>query len=193
MDFEIHSHDRPYVENGADFDANGIPRARERRGDYWGWCAGLLGLRPPASALLDSDETRGAVIGLDAGSYGVLMSDDERLAAMRRREQRIQEANAPPSPTSIGEVVSEVVSTVAGKVAKVTKTAAAVEWLATVLQQGPVAEKTVAELAKAAGFGTKPLKLAKQKLKVESTRKGRNHWAWQLPFADKLPKRANGR
>jgi hypothetical protein len=27
------------------------------------------------------------------------------------------------------------------------------------------------------------LKIAKGRLKVESVRKGRNHWAWRLPFA----------
>jgi hypothetical protein len=65
------------------------------------------------------------------------------------------------------------------------------EWLRTVLQDGPVVQTEVEERAKRAGITVKPLKVAKQKLKVQSTRKGRGYWAWQLPF--KKTKDVDGR
>src|SRR5262249_8946678 len=91
---------------------------------------------------------------------------DWQLDAFARRDQLLPETNKPPSVVS--EIVAEVVDRakqVVAKVRKVTKTQAAVEWLATVLQQGPVAQKDIEAMAKMAKIGTKPLKLAKEKLK----------------------------
>jgi hypothetical protein len=103
--------------------------------------------------------------------------------AVARRDRRIAELNnATPFKPTLGEVVGEVVEAVKAKVRKPTKTAAAVEWLSTVLRDGPVPQRTIEALAVRDSIGTKPLKIAKAKLKVQSTRKGRSSWAWMLPF-----------
>ena len=153
-----------YVSNNDDF--NALPPPRERHGLYWSLIGGLLsgGEKLPAEEPVHP-----------------------RIAAIRAYDTRLRELNAPPAPPSpLATIAGDIVDMAKGavvKVARVTKTQAAVEWLAQVLQHGPVAQTEIVALATKEGIGTKPLKLAKQKLKVASTRKGANHWRWMLPMA----------
>jgi hypothetical protein len=156
-------------------DFNGVPELSKRRGLFWEWTAGMLGL-PDASATVPL-----RFQGLSASRDNDV---NWQIDAVARRDARMRALNLPPTR---GEVVAGIVGDVVAAVRRVTKTQAAVEWLAEVLQHGPLPQKTVEELAKAANIGTKPLKTAKAKLKVQSTRKGRKDWAWRLPFA-KAPK-----
>jgi hypothetical protein len=168
MEISVFTSSRPYVENNNAFD-NQIPDASLRRGNpFWGFVGNMLGLEPeqyPAST-------------------GPL---DWQLDAVARRDERMRALNLPPTR---GEVVAGIVGDVVEavkKVAKVTKTAAAVEWLASVLRDGPRPQREIEEMARKEKIGTKPLKVAKKKLKVESVRKGANFFSWRLPFA-KAPK-----
>jgi hypothetical protein len=71
---------------------------------------------------------------------------------------------------------------------KVTKTQRPIERLGQVLRDGPVPQKEIEARAKNDKIGIKPLKLAKARLKVQSTRKNRAAWAWVL--FDRNPPRA---
>jgi hypothetical protein len=106
---------------------------------------------------------------------------DMQLDAVRRYQERIDAANRPPTPLqAIAAEVADVVTTVVKK--RITKTQAAMEWLRTVLEHGPVAQKDIERMAGEAKIGTKPLKMAKGRLKVRSVREGRGYWVWQMPF-----------
>jgi hypothetical protein len=132
----------------------------------------------PSSHLDEPEHVKRSIYAPPVGSIAW------QLDAVARRDERIAELNAPPTPSpesTVGDTAPEVPAV------KVTKTQRAAEWLARVLHDGPVPQRTVEALAVKDGIGTKPLKLAKGKLKVQSVRKGRNHWAWQLPMA-KRPK-----
>jgi hypothetical protein len=155
-------------------DFNGVPEARERRGLYWLLVSPLLGL-PDATA-----STPSRFLGLDANRYGI----DWQIDAVARRDEKMRALNLPPTK---GEVVAGIVGDVVAVVKRVTKTAAAVEWLAQVLRDGPRPQREIEEMARKEKIGTKPLKVAKKKLKVESVRKGANFFSWRLPFA-KAPK-----
>jgi hypothetical protein len=153
---------------------NEIPEPSKRLGLFWSLVSPLLGL-PDASASVPL-----RFMGLGAARDADV---NWQLDAVVRRDAKMRALNLPPTKAEvIGSVAADVVEAVK-KVAKVTKTAAAVTWLASVLRDGPVPQKDIETLAKKEGIGTKPLKLAKGRLKVESVRKGRNHWAWRLPFA----------
>jgi hypothetical protein len=161
-----------YVENhqtGDDaYDFNQVPPGHERKGNpFWQRVGVMLGLQAP---LHDYDHD-GA---------------DWRIEAMRRREAAIAALNGPTPPTPLQAIVGDAldaVKEVAAKVVRVTKTERAVQWLGQVLRDGPVPQKDIEAMAVKDNIGTKPLKLAKSRLKVQSTRKGRAAWAWQLPFA----------
>src|SRR5690349_20489894 len=129
------------------------------------------------------------VLGLPVERYGPHDPEGVSPAIARIREYgaRLAEANQPPRVT-LGDVARQAVTELKdalkpAKAPRVTKTDKAKAWLATVLQDGPLPQTEVEALAKKEGIGTKPLKLAKGKLRVESVRKGRNHWAWRLPMA----------
>jgi hypothetical protein len=191
MDFEgLQPPDRHgvYIENAGEHDANGIPRARERQGDYWSWISGFLGLRPPVSAILDSNDGARPFFGALGGPVHTgLMDNDMRWEAMRRRERRIAEANnSVPFKPTLGEVLGEVVEAVR----RVTKTDRAKAWLAERLRQGPVAQQVIEAEGRDQGFTLKLLKVVKKRLRVVSVRKGANNWRWQLPMASK-PKGGN--
>jgi hypothetical protein len=158
-----------------------LPTGRQRRGStFWRL----------VSPLLNISEERGAYHDGKRETLPVDIHDgvSAEIATIRRWEA----ARQPPVVT-VGELVSEAGTAVAtalsdvgkavAKVAKVTKTQRAVEWLAQVLRDGPVPQKEIEAKAVKDAIGTKPLKLAKAKLKVQSTRKGRAAWAWVLPFA----------
>jgi hypothetical protein len=171
-----------YIENGADFDANGIPRARARNTDYWGWVGKLLSIQPPASSLVDRDAGARPFFGALGGPvYTGLMSDDMRWEAMRRRERRIAEANnAVPYRPTIAEVVSEVVEAVreAVKPRKPTELQRAKAWLQETLASGPMLATAVEKLAIKAGISKRTLRRAAKSVKVQSRRKGRGPWVW---------------
>jgi hypothetical protein len=152
---------------------NEIPEPRERRGLFWEWTAGMLSL-PDASATVPL-----RFQGLGANRYDV----NWQIDAVARRDEKIRRLNLPPTKGEVvAGIVGDVVEAVKAKLRKPTKTAAAAEWLATVLQHGPVPQKDIEAMAKKEGISSKPLKLAKGRLKVKSTRKGRSSWAWMLPF-----------
>jgi hypothetical protein len=137
----------------------------------------------PLPLVENADVAYGAMPALPDDSY------DWRWQAMLRREKRLEEANRPPGPLqAIAQEVVDQVKEAVKKLPRITKTEAAMKWLGEVLKDGPIPQKTVEALAKTAGVTAKPLKHAKARLKVESVQEGRNHWAWRLPFADKLPK-----
>jgi hypothetical protein len=161
-----------FLANGPD--RNDIPEPAKRwNNPFWQWTAGLLGL-PDASA---TTPARFLGLGVNREDIGW------QLDAVRRRDEKMRALNAPPTRAEVlGMLAGDVVEAVK-KVVRITKTQAAVEWLAQVLQQGPVPQKQIEALAVRDSIGTKPLKIAKGRLKVESVRKGRNHWAWRLPFA----------
>jgi hypothetical protein len=104
---------------------------------------------------------------------------------MRKYQAEIDRLNAPP----MAEPEAEAGEAVA--VVKQTKTERARMWLAHVLKDGPVPQKTVEALAIKDQIGSKALKTAKRKLRVQSVRKGRSHWVWQLPMAS-VPKDVRG-
>jgi hypothetical protein len=175
--FFLANGNRPYIENGADEHPYGMPPPAERRSAplFWGLVQGMFSGEPLPEPAHD-----GA---------------DWRIQAMRRREARIAELNnSVPYRPSLGEVVSEVVEAVREVVnpRKVTKTAAAVTWLSQVLRDGPRPQREIEEMARKEKIGTKPLKVAKKKLKVQSVRKGANFFSWRLPFAGKLPTNKDG-
>jgi hypothetical protein len=156
--------EKPYVEN-ADHDFNELPDASRRKGNpFWQFVGGMIGLPAPPR---DYDH-QGA---------------DWRIQAMRRREAAIAALNGPTPTALAASIVGDAVAEVAARVARVTKTERAMQWLGQVLRDGPVPQKDIEAMAVKDGIGTKPLKLAKAKLKVQSTRKGRAAWAWMLPFA----------
>jgi len=66
-----------------------------------------------------------------------------------------------------------------------TKIKRATQWLAEVLQHGPVPQTEVEARGLDAGYNLKMLKAAKAKLLAISVRKGRKHWVWQLSVVKK--------
>jgi hypothetical protein len=137
MQTSVFTPSRPYVENDNNFD-NQILDANRRRGNpFWGFVDNMLGL--PAEHM-----------PFDA------QGDNWELAAVRRRDERIQAANQPPGlPTPLAAIAAEVadhITETVRKVAKVTKTQAAVEWLREVLRDGPVRQKEIEVLARKEGI-----------------------------------------
>ena len=112
MDFELFDKHSRHPHQGDGYEDD-IPRASERRGNYWSWIGNWLGLQPPASAVLDSDQDRARPFFGALGDNPVFaggMPDDERLQAMRRREKRLAELNnASPPTVTAGDIVREAV------------------------------------------------------------------------------------
>jgi hypothetical protein len=109
---------------------------------------------------------------------------DPQLARMRASVEHYAKLNA----VARGEapatgIVEKVIEAVRAVVRPPAKLSLAVEWLAEVLQHGPVPQVDVETRGRDAGFTLKMLKEAKGKLKAISSRKGRNYWVWQLPVA----------
>jgi len=126
MQISVFTPSRPYVENDNGFD-NPIPDASRRRGNpFWGFVGNMLRLEPERYPV----------------STGPL---DWQLDAVATRDRRrMGEANKPPSVAV--EIAAELVDhakTAVRKVAKVTKTQAAAEWLREVLREGPLPQKEV--------------------------------------------------
>jgi hypothetical protein len=163
-----------YVENAGEHDANGIPRARERTGPFWQWVGGMLGLPAPKSAILDSDERDGRPFMLTSvGTYSPFMSDDERLAAMRRREAAIAALNGPKPPTPLQAIAGDVLDMVRealGNVAKASKLTEARLWVAKTLAPGAMKATRLEKLAKSAGIAPRTLRRALKALKVQRSR-----------------------
>jgi hypothetical protein len=154
-------------------DFNGVPEPSKRRGLFWEWTAGLLGLP-------DASDT----VPLRFQGLGASRDNDVnwQIDAVARRDRRIAELNnAVPFRPTFGEVVSEMVEAVR----RVTKTDRAKAWLAERLQEGPVAQQVIEAEGRKAGFTLKLLKVVKKRLRVVSVRKGANNWRWQLPMAMK--------
>jgi len=188
MDFEIHSPDRPYIENAGYFDRNQIPKANQRTGHFWDWCRPWLGLPERPSLLVDKDDgAQPFIASLDGGGmiFGGRMSDDARWEAMRRREAAIAALNGPKPPTPLQAIAGDLADMVKDTVKRLTKTDKAKAWLAGRLQQGPVDATTIEAEGRNAGFTLKLLKIVKKRLRVVSVRKGANNWRWQLPMATK--------
>jgi hypothetical protein len=137
-----------FIPSGSQFD-NDIPEPSRRRGNpFWTFLTPVLGLQPEH---------------LPWDNEGV----SPNVARIREYEARRAEANnSVPFRPTLGEVVSEVVSTVAEAV-KRTKTQVAIKWLQDVLKDGPVAQKDIEARAAKDSITAKPLKHAKAKLRVE--------------------------
>jgi hypothetical protein len=164
MDLAVFAPSSVYIENRQGHDFSALPPPHERRGAFWTLTAPVLGIEPER--------------------YPRPGSLDWQLDAVARRDQRIAAANAPPTDLQaiVGDAVDSLREAV-GKVVKVTKTQRAMDWLARVLRDGPVPQKEIEARAINDKIGTRPLKTAKARLKVQSTRKGRAAWAWVLPMA----------
>jgi hypothetical protein len=159
-----------------------IPRLEQRRGLFWRMMAPLLGAKvfEPGSGW-SWRKAPEPVVAADGSPAWVEL--------VRRRDRRIRELNnATPVRVTLGDLAREAVEHVREAV-KRTKTQRAIEWLNEMLKDGPVPQTTIETLARNENIGTRPLKTAKQRLKVQSVRKGRNHWAWRLPFFGKLPEK----
>jgi hypothetical protein len=155
-----------------------IPSARERRGEFWSWVGGLLNLPAPTSSLVDKDDGPRHFLASLGGHTG-LMDNDLRWDAMRRREQRIQEANnSVPFKPTFGELMSEVVDAVKAKVRKPTELQRAKAWLQETLAGGSMLATAVEKLAIKAGISKRTLRRAAKSAKVQSRRKGRGPWVW---------------
>jgi hypothetical protein len=101
------------------------------------------------------------------------------IIAIRKYQAAIDELNARPSPAAQRTTLAEVVAAV--PTGNVSRSERAREWLRRVLEHGPVRATEVEQQAITDEIGSKALKTAKRKLKVQSVRKGRDHWVWQLP------------
>jgi hypothetical protein len=121
-----------------------------------------------------------------AGEQLAPVEDDPgwRIAAMRRREQRLKElnsmagANLPPKPT-VGEVVRDVVAEVVAAIAPVRTSAldSAKARLTAQLAAGPKPATELAALAKQDGVAGRTLERARQKLGLKPRRtNGRSFW-----------------
>jgi hypothetical protein len=175
-----------YVENAGEHDANGIPRARERTGPFWTWTAGLLGLEPPRSAILDSDDRDGRPFMLSSvGSYSPLMSDDERLAGMRRREAKLREQNnsSPPQVTA-ADLVREAATHLTDKLREVVKPRdKARQWLMATLASGPMLAESAKEAAKAQGISRRTLRRAFEAGNFRHIKNAAGRSVWSQPQA----------
>jgi hypothetical protein len=184
MDFELHSQDKPYIENAGYFDRNQIPKANQRTGSFWEWAGKLLGLPERPSVMVDSDQDGGQIVGLGGSGYSPLMSDDARWEAMRRRERRIQEAtNSSPPTVTAADLVREAVTHVVEAVKAVKKTKPrdrAMTWLREQLEElGPTLAVEIERRAKAAKINLRTLRRARERLGVKAKRRGGGWW-WSL-------------
>jgi hypothetical protein len=103
------------------------------------------------------------------------------ILLIREYQRRIDAANAPLVPATSEAETGQLADV---PVVRVTKSERARTWLAQVLQHGPVPQKQIEAQAIADFIGSKALKTAKRKLRVQSIRKGRSHWVWALPMAN---------
>jgi DNA repair ATPase RecN len=133
----------------------------------------------PLPLVENADVAYGAMPALPDDSY------DWRWQAMLRREKRIAEANRPPGPLqAIAQEVVDKVGEATKKVAKVSKLEQAMTWLREALNAGPQTQKTVEAMARKADINPRTLKRAKERLRVQSIRKGRQSWIWALTRAE---------
>jgi hypothetical protein len=158
------SGNRPYIEN-AEPGEYGLPSPKERRGLFWQLAGPLVGLRQ------EHHPRPGSL--------------DWQLDAIARRDQRIVEANKPPSIAS--EIVVELVGhvkEVVKKLRKPTELQRARTWLQETLAGEPMLATTVEKLAVKAGISKRTLRRAAKSAKVRSRRKGRGPWVWSLVQAE---------
>jgi hypothetical protein len=155
-----------FIPRGSQFD-NEIPDGHQRKNSvFWSFLQPVLGLQPEH---------------LPWDNDGI----SREIATIRAYEARRLDANnAVPFKPTFGEVVSEVVSTVAeavkAKVRKPTELQRAKAWLQTTLEAGPMEQREVEKLARKEGITDRTLKRAKQALRVKSTGKPRQPWIWSL-------------
>jgi hypothetical protein len=177
--FQPQSHSQrrdAYVENAGRSERylNDSAIQREQGGGdplFWDWVAGLLPGRPGKPIAPRSYMPRQLPI-------------DTQFDAVRRRDQRQEALNRPPTPSeAIAAEVADVVTTAVNKVAKISKLEQAMTWLREALNSGPQTEKAIQAMARKASINARTLKRAKQALRVQSIRKGRQSWIWALTRA----------
>jgi hypothetical protein len=149
-------------------DFNQIPEPHQRRGNpFWEFMRPVFGL---------PEERYGA------SPVGPL---DWELDAVGRRDARIAELNKPPTP--LQAIAEELVDHAKTAVKKVPALKRATDFLAKVLDAGPVAEKEVMRLARLEGLSEKTVKRARSKLKVKTTKKGRGGWLLSMTRTETGP------
>jgi hypothetical protein len=147
---------------------NDVPEPSKRRGLFWEWTAGLLGL---------PDTT--ATTPLRFQGLGAARAEDRNWEydAVARRDARMRALNLPPTRGEVvAGIVGDVVDSMKTAVRKMPALKRATEFLARVLDAGPVAEKEVLRLAQLENLSEKTLKRARAKLKVKTSKKGRGGW-----------------
>jgi hypothetical protein len=157
-------------EHIASDDPYGVPEYRERQGLFWNLVAPLLGAPEFVPSIMQPSRVK---------------DDSWRLDAMRRRESRLQALNG--APGSLGAVLEQAaveVGEAVKAVAKVSKLEQAISWLTEALNAGPQTQKAVEAMARKAGVNPRTLKRAKERLRVQSIRKGRQSWIWALVRAE---------
>jgi hypothetical protein len=119
-----------------------------------------------------------SVLGTSGEHHEVV---DPALARIRRNAAHYAALNSPAPPQTVAAVVS-VASPIPAQKPPTAK-ARAIEWLGTVLANGPVPSIAVEALAKEAGFSARTLRRAAKAAGVRHIRNGRKNWDWALRSA----------